>query len=173
LGRQHVRPARLSLRQRPSGAAPASCPLILLRILTPPPSQLTVTDKPTFVAAGSFHSALLFDTGVVRTFGNNEFGQLGTDSPLTHSCDPTAVALLQRVIHVALGALHSIVIDMRGQVIAFGSNRFGQLGVTLPSSFARCPIRVASLAPSFCVRAACGYAFSLILTGTAPPHLRV
>ncbi len=72
--------------------------------------------------------------GAVLAFGGNEFGQLGsitntgTNNP---NPTPTPVTLpgeLGPVIQVAASGSHSLVVTASGQLYAFGSNFWGQLG---------------------------------------------
>jgi Regulator of chromosome condensation (RCC1) repeat len=72
--------------------------------------------------------------GSVLAFGGNEFGQLGsitntgTNNP---NPTPTPVTLpgeIGPVIQVAASGSHSLVVTASGQLYAFGSNFWGQLG---------------------------------------------
>ncbi len=73
-------------------------------------------------------------TGSVLAFGSNNLGQLGsitnagTNNP---NPTPTLVALeseIGPVTEVAAGGAHSLVVTASGQLYAFGSNFWGQLG---------------------------------------------
>ena len=65
----------------------------------------------------------------VWTWGNNEYGELGTGGvPATARSTPAAVTALDHVRKVALGAEHGLAINISGNVGAWGSNDFGQLG---------------------------------------------
>ena len=88
----------------------------------------------TQIAAGRYHSLALTSTGQLYAFGLNEDGQLGiqansgTDEP---NPTPTLVTLPGAsgpVTQVAAGARHSLAVTSSGELFAFGSNYYGQLG---------------------------------------------
>ncbi|KAF5394644.1 Regulator of condensation [Paragonimus heterotremus] len=103
---------------------------------------LTVTS----VAAGTWHSACVTDSGDLYTWGWNEHGQLGHRSftlckKSTGPCplDPTdAISVLsipkpvdtsdEDVTEVACGSRHTAYLTNKGNVYVFGWNGFGQLG---------------------------------------------
>ena len=101
-----------------------------------------------FIAAGAgmFHSAIISDTGELYTFGNCKNGRLGhglvggmrTRSGGAVDCNsgkpqviPRKVFSLQkhRVIQVALGSYHTVVLTNKGEVFSFGYGCSGQLGL--------------------------------------------
>jgi alpha-tubulin suppressor-like RCC1 family protein len=84
------------------------------------------------IAAGAFHSfALAF--GGLYAWGNNAFGQLG----LGHKDNikrPQKVRLpkeVGRVIAVAGGIIHSMLLSESGALYVCGDNKYGQLGGTI------------------------------------------
>jgi alpha-tubulin suppressor-like RCC1 family protein len=86
------------------------------------------------IAAGETHSLALTSTGQLYAFGSNEFGQLGNPANSgTEQANPTPLAVALPgasgpVVQIAAGASHSLALTSTGQLYAFGSNRFGQLG---------------------------------------------
>src|SRR5437588_3768250 len=69
------------------------------------------------------------------SFGNDYFGQLGRQGDFDgdSGSKPTAVRLpgqTGRIIQVAAGGGHSLVVTSTGQLYAFGENSWGQLGST-------------------------------------------
>jgi alpha-tubulin suppressor-like RCC1 family protein len=103
----------------------------------PAPERVTLpgTSAPVSqIAAGGAHSLALTSTGQLYAFGSNRFGQLGSQansgseaanpSPLPVSL-PGAVG---PVTQIAAGSAHSLALTETGQLYAFGSNQFGQLG---------------------------------------------
>lgn len=83
----------------------------------------------TAVAAGGYHSMALANYSSLYTWGNNTYGQLGTNN--TADADqPQAVnsPVLSNVKRIAAGSLHSIALKTDGTVWTWGRNDFGQLG---------------------------------------------
>jgi alpha-tubulin suppressor-like RCC1 family protein len=98
-----------------------------------------LTDVST-VDAGDWHSMALLKDGTVRTWGDNEFGELG-DGSTTNHLTPTAVPTLTGVTAIAAGGFlgtdgrsdqaqfaHTLALLADGTVMAWGSNDDGQLG---------------------------------------------
>ncbi|MGI8685504.1 MAG: hypothetical protein ACR2MO_10530 [Acidimicrobiales bacterium] len=82
------------------------------------------------VAAGARHSLVIKADGSVLAWGDNVSGQLGTGSTAA-SRVPVAVSGLgagSGVVGVAAGLGHSLALRADGSVMAWGANRFGQLG---------------------------------------------
>ncbi|MCZ6688290.1 MAG: hypothetical protein O7H41_01680 [Planctomycetota bacterium] len=88
----------------------------------------------TVVAAGFYHTVALLGDGTLRTWGYNEFGQLGhgtttntlTPVPVVDPFDPTG--LLSGVTGVAAGIYHTAALLGDGTVRSWGHNSSGQLG---------------------------------------------
>jgi alpha-tubulin suppressor-like RCC1 family protein len=91
------------------------------------------------VAAGEEHTLAVTSGGQLYAFGSNFYGQLGisTDSgSSTPDPTPTLVSLpgaTGPVTQVAAGYEHSLAVTSTGQLYAFGSNFYGQLGVSTNS----------------------------------------
>ncbi len=84
-------------------------------------------DGVTAVAAGGVHSLALRGDGTVRSWGNNEWGQLG-DGTVTNRATPIRVRNLGTVAAIATGANHNLVARRDGTVRGWGNNGHGQLG---------------------------------------------
>ncbi len=81
-------------------------------------------------AGGSGHTMVITETDQLFAFGNNEEGQLG----LGHKnvvYYPTQVPVFRdmKVKVVSAGVAHTMVMTENGQLFAFGSNFYGQLGL--------------------------------------------
>ena len=89
------------------------------------PSGTTVTA----IAAGSTHSLALTSTGQVLAWGANGYGQLGNGS-INNSNIPVQVSLPSGFAVTAVdgGDIFSLALTSTGQVLAWGSNAYGQLG---------------------------------------------
>jgi hypothetical protein len=86
------------------------------------------------IAAGESHSLALTSSGQLYAFGANGYGELGNATNNKSGAPnptPQLVTLpgeLGLVIQIAAGADHSLALTSSGQLFAFGSNRYGQLG---------------------------------------------
>jgi len=89
------------------------------------------------ISAGSYHSLARLKDGTVRSWGDNEFGQLGNgkSGATEKSSKPVVVTGLSGVSDIAAGGFFSLAILAQGTVSiaddtvwSWGSNRYGQLG---------------------------------------------
>ncbi len=122
------------------------------------------------VAAGVEFSLVVTSSGQLYAFGENRLGQLGSAANQHQNPTPTLVDLPGEdgpVVQVAAGEYHSLALTSSGQLYAFGSNRFGQLG-NATSSETSPPILVTPLpgAHGRIIRIATGLDYSLALTST-------
>ena len=92
----------------------------------------------TAIAGGANHSAALLSNGSVKTWGANEFGQLGNGTT-TASREAVEVKNITGATAIAAGANHTLAVLSGGIVRAWGAGEAGQLGngstqatVTLP-----------------------------------------
>jgi alpha-tubulin suppressor-like RCC1 family protein len=80
------------------------------------------------VSAGFQHSLALQSNGIVWAWGSNEFGQLG-DGSTTNSNVPVIVSELPPdIVAISAGYFHSLALTSDGDIWAWGSNQYGQLG---------------------------------------------
>lgn len=90
------------------------------------PSQLTSGENWAQGAYGATHSAAITSNSVLWTWGNNDYGQLGTGN--------TDAQLLPTKVpgdnwkHVVVGYNYTIALTNDGELYAWGSNEYGQLG---------------------------------------------
>lgn len=95
------------------------------------------------IAAGGFHSCALLESGLLKCWGDNQFGQLGYGHGHRIGDDeiPAEVAGLNLgdLVEVAAGLNHTCVRGADGAVRCWGWNAFGQLGyaTTLDVGLAR------------------------------------
>ncbi len=87
------------------------------------------------IAAGAYHSLALCSDGTVAAWGRNTEGALGNnstsnrDAPVTvNVVDGTSALAGKKVVGVAAGGFHSLVLCSDGTVATWGYNLFGQLG---------------------------------------------
>jgi hypothetical protein len=85
----------------------------------------TITD----ISAGGFHTLSVTSEGEVYSWGANNYGQLGTgDTYIRHY--PTRIYIEDEfVTHVSAGEYFSLALTRDGDVYAWGSNQYGQLGI--------------------------------------------
>ncbi|KNE67136.1 hypothetical protein AMAG_12209 [Allomyces macrogynus ATCC 38327] len=83
------------------------------------------------VACGLRHTATITAAGDLYMWGANRHGQCGTGTTSTVQATPYRVPTGARVVDVACGSHHTIALLETGTVVAFGHNKFGQLGVPI------------------------------------------
>ena len=91
------------------------------------------------VQLSKLHSAILTTDPESNLYmcGFGPRGRLGTGDETTrfHFVNVAGGGLVsKRVIHVALGQDHTLAVSSNGEVFSWGSNSFGQLGYSLPTS---------------------------------------
>ena len=111
----------------------------------------------------SYHILAISEDYKVYSWGFNNKGQLG-QGDCKNRRNPTLIESLSgyKVVAVATGRNHSLILTDDGQVFAFGDNSSGQCGVGSKESQVTNPKRV-DYSGSAIVKMACGSDFSLIL----------
>lgn len=86
---------------------------------------------PVACAAGNKHSIVLTSTGVVLVAGDNSRGQLGFADRRDRAkfCPALLPREARRIVQVAAGSAHSVLLSENGAVYACGENRNAQLGL--------------------------------------------
>jgi alpha-tubulin suppressor-like RCC1 family protein len=92
------------------------------------------------LVAGSYFSAVLLEDGRILTFGNNEFGQLGTGD-LIWTRTPTKIPGL-RVKHAAANNNGTYFVDLNHSLWSVGVEDYGDLGDGGGSIDLATPVRV-------------------------------
>jgi alpha-tubulin suppressor-like RCC1 family protein len=83
------------------------------------------------IAANSHHTCALLDTGAVKCWGSNDYGQLG-DGSFSHTNSGAVVdvqGLGAPAVEIAVGLLHSCAFVRGGGLRCWGSNSDGELGI--------------------------------------------
>ncbi len=117
------------------------------------PAKVTFSEAPgrvVSIAAGEYHSAVLFDDGSVWAWGYNVKGDLG-DGTYTDRSNPRPVLAgnaadsppLKGVAQIATHAgEHTLALKTDGSLVSWGSNFWGQLGLGYTSFAQNSPILV-------------------------------
>ncbi len=115
------------------------------------------------VSAGGDHSLALLSDGVVKAWGDNEFGQLG-DGTTTNRDEPVQVQGLSKVVAISAGGDHSLALLSDGMVMAWGDNEFGQLGDGATTN-RDLPVEVKGLSGVIAISAGGDHSLALLSSG--------
>lgn len=85
------------------------------------------------IACGSNHTLALTSDGELYSWGQNNFGQLGLGHKGGPQKEPSHVKSLigTPLVHITAGGHHSAILTQAGFLLMWGSNKYGQLGLTL------------------------------------------
>uniref|UniRef100_A0A1I7T561 Rod_C domain-containing protein n=1 Tax=Caenorhabditis tropicalis TaxID=1561998 RepID=A0A1I7T561_9PELO len=105
------------------------------------------------IACGQFHSAFICSDGSLWTFGWGVWGQLGQGGRFNSNLlIPKKVnGLISKVIQVACGRAHTVVLTDNGRVLVCGSGSYGQMGVDddIKKTFSFTPLPLGPLRVKF------------------------
>jgi hypothetical protein len=82
----------------------------------------------TAITAGANHSLALLSDGTVMAWGEDKYGQLGGGSIARDDEAPAPVSGLSGVAAIAAGGEHSLALLSGGTLMAWGEDRYGELG---------------------------------------------
>lgn len=91
------------------------------------------------------HSCTVAAAAEVACWGDNEFGQLGDGTFVTHQSPVLVTGLTTAVSAVVAGEYHTCALTTAGAVLCWGRNDVGQLGVA-PGPDSATPVEVTGLA---------------------------
>ncbi|CAG9857321.1 unnamed protein product [Phyllotreta striolata] len=99
------------------------------------------------VACGSMHSMALNQWGQVFSWGSDYHGQLGQSIGEDISNAPKIIKALAayHVVQICCGQRHSVALANNGDILAWGANNFGQLGLGVSSQTEPVPKVLTSL----------------------------
>ena len=98
------------------------------------------------IAVGGLHSIVLTDEGEVLSFGAGSYGKLGHGDEVSQLVPKVIGALRdRRVVAIAAGNFHSMVLADKGAVLSFGKGKSGRLGHGDDSEDQREPVVIAGL----------------------------
>ena len=125
------------------------------------PQKMILASRIIDIAAGTYFSVMVDEDGCVWVCGSNSSGKLGGAMQERKLQIPVKLENLPSINSVSAGYDHSLLLDVEGNVWAFGANGYGQLGLGLSaSSTVKVPTKVA-LPPI--AEIAAGNQFSLFL----------
>jgi len=112
------------------------------------------------VAGGLRYTAVLLTNGTVKTFGLNNWGQLGVGDNSNRST-PVQVLNISTALTIACGAYHTAVVLTNGTVQTFGRNFEGALGLN-DTQYRYTPVQVWAISSS-AIAIACGQYHTAVL----------
>ena len=130
------------------------------------------------VAAGGGHTCAVTNLGGLKCWGWNRDGQLGTVT--TNTCYPGTqcsewpldVDVPVPLVAVAAGDAHTCAVTLAGEVMCWGNNKYGQLGVhstetcsSISIPCTRTPVAVPGLSQVVAVAAGYGHSCALLSSG--------
>ncbi|XP_068612902.1 probable E3 ubiquitin-protein ligase HERC6 [Brachionichthys hirsutus] len=119
------------------------------------------------LACGQDHSLALCGSGKVFSWGASEDGQLGRPPHQILSastCRQVPIPLPLKVIQVACGNSHSLILTKGGDVLSWGLNSHGQLGLGKKALKQSMPLLLCALSGVAVTQISAGGAHSLFLT---------
>jgi len=151
-----------------SGQAGLGTTSFSVLVPTPIDTQNLAGKKIVQVAAGTFHSVLFADDGSVFSFGSNSFAQNeigpGNSGALVATPINTDNMDGKKIIQIAAGSNHNLLLADDGSVFGFGWNNLGQTGVGASDEyFIAKPIDSANLAGKTITEVAAASFHSLLL----------
>ena len=96
---------------------------------TTPVDVVGLSGTVTAITAGFVHTCALLDTGAMKCWGGNDYGQLGNGEVLLEETSPVNVAgIASGVTAIAAGEHHSCALFNTGAMKCWGNDNYGQLG---------------------------------------------
>ena len=142
-----------------------------------PAPEVDLGERAQSITAGTSHTCALTESGAVRCWGSNTFGELGAAAhemcgenvPSECTSRPVTVSgLEQGAKQVSAGLLHTCAVTQNGAVKCWGSNTWYVLGIPSdPYSHSVLPVEIGGLPGSAASVAAGGYhTCALMVSGT-------
>ncbi len=117
------------------------------------------------IAAGNLHSLFLLSDGTVFACGQNSEGQLGIGNKNDQTRPVKALIPRDEIVEeIAAGGAHSLARTKKGNIYAWGSDLWGQLGINKPKPEQDKPVKIPGVEGA--VRIAAGGAISMAVIGT-------
>ncbi|GAB5578415.1 probable E3 ubiquitin-protein ligase HERC4 isoform X1 [Prionailurus iriomotensis] len=98
-------------------------------VLEPRKSDFFINKKVRDVGCGLRHTVFVLDDGTVYTCGCNDLGQLGHEKSRKKPVEQVVALDAQNIVAVSCGEAHTLALNDKGQVYAWGLDSDGQLGL--------------------------------------------
>lgn len=135
-------------------------------VISPSPVPVEGLTGVKAIAAGSTHALALLDGGTVMAWGDDGEGELGNGAIEDKNDTPAPVTGLSHVTQISAGNQDSIALLESGNLAAWGSNTFGQLGDDAEGAPSDVPVTVQNVSGAFGVAAG---GFHMLAFGEALP----
>lgn len=103
------------------------------------PVSVLGIDDAIAIAAGERHTCALREAGTISCWGDNQYGQLGSDSEWTHALVPVQAKSIAGAKAITAGSFHNCAVLGNNTVSCWGNNLQNQLGTGQLAAFAREP----------------------------------
>ncbi|XP_068630724.1 X-linked retinitis pigmentosa GTPase regulator homolog [Battus philenor] len=104
-------------------------------------TELKFMEKIAFVECGYYHTVFITDRGAVFVTGDNENQKLGIPKTVTTVYVPEVIPINEPIKSACCGANHTFLLSMdESQILAFGSNEKGQLGMPMEVEYVTAPM---------------------------------
>ena len=130
-----------------------------------PVNVINLTSNVIQVSAGYQHTCVVTDSGGVKCWGANYYGQLGDDTTNGRNVPGDVVNLGDGVVQVSAGGTHTCAVTASGTVKCWGSNFAGELGNN-DTNNSGVPVDVSGLNGVIQVSAGSSHTCALIDDGT-------
>ncbi len=90
-------------------------------------------EQPIAVVCGHAHTLILTNASTVYAVGDNGLYQLGVGTTGPNIFTAQKIYTLSNIVQIAAGHTHSLALNSNGELYAWGSNDFGQLGYPTPN----------------------------------------
>ena len=120
-----------------------------------------ISSSATAIACGRQHTGIIIADGTVRTFGQNNNGQLGVNDGTQRNTPVQVWGISSSASAIACGRYHTAVLLTNGTVLTFGYNSYGPLGVGDGTNRST-PVQVWGISSS-ATAIACGYYHTIVL----------
>jgi alpha-tubulin suppressor-like RCC1 family protein len=95
--------------------------------------------------AGDDHTCAVLESGGVKCWGFNEYGQLGDGTAVDRNAPVDVQGIIPQVVMIAAGWGHTCALTSQGSVKCWGNNHYGQVGDGSSIENLHTPVNVAGL----------------------------